>query len=146
MSSSHLIDGAVDRAAHATRSIVAVSLSQETDLLLSADDRGAQSVHWNHAANCRGGPHSQIGCCTCSKVLFTREHLENYTALLRTVEEKNERSRVSTRQTYRPRLNREAVEAVSDSSRDRKGAATWPLADARGSVPVPDVGDRKSVV
>ena len=87
---------------------VAASLSQETDRLLSADDRGAQSVHWTHAVNCHSGSHGQVGSCTCSKGLFTRGHLENYTALLRTVEENERSSGVSTRQLYRPRLNREA--------------------------------------
>ena len=93
---------------------VAASLAQETDLLLSADDRGAQSVHWTHAVNCHSGSHGQVGSCTCSKGLFTRGHLENYTALLRTVEENQRSGESAGRQVYRPRLDRETVEAVSD--------------------------------
>ena len=64
--------------------------------------------------NCHSGPHGQVGSCTCSKGLFTRGHLENYTALLRAVEENQRSGESAGRQVYRPRLDRETVEAVSD--------------------------------
>ena len=61
----------------------AASLSQETDRLLRADVRGAQSVHWEHVGNCQPG---YDGNCTCSHKLFTKQHLENYTGRLQTLE------------------------------------------------------------
>ena len=57
----------------------AASLSQETDRLLRADVRGAQSVPWEHVGNCQPG---YDGNCTCSHKLFKRQHLETTSSTL----------------------------------------------------------------
>ena len=88
----------------------AASLSQETDRLLRADVRGAQSVHWEHVGNCQPG---YDGNCTCSHKLFTRQHLENYTGRLQTLEI-DQASGASPRTDNRPRVNKEALAVTSE--------------------------------
>ena len=58
----------------------------ESRSLHFADPRGVANIHWNHSEQCKAASSPDTERCTCSRGIFTAEHLEHYERNLRLTE------------------------------------------------------------
>ena len=56
----------------------AARFESESNLLQIADPRGAANIHWNHSEECEAARISGRLDCSCSRAIFTSQHLEHY--------------------------------------------------------------------
>ena len=73
----------------------AARFESESESLQTADSRGAANIHWNHSEECQVARISGRPDCSCSRGVFTAQHLEHYEQNLRQTEVEPEERAVS---------------------------------------------------
>ena len=74
----------------------AARFESESESLQTADSRGAANIHWNHSQECQVARISGRPDCSCSRGVFTAQHLEHFEQNLRQTEVEPDERAVTT--------------------------------------------------
>ena len=74
----------------------AARFESESESLQTADSRGAANIYWNHSEECQVARISGRPDCSCSRGVFTAQHLEHYEQNLRQTEVEPDERAVTT--------------------------------------------------